>query len=430
MNPDIEALVGRAQQSAQKDNKFLQVVGQKIIPMDKSKKTVPREAIRSELEDDEALSGPETKTEGINERIRQTRLNEEEIAKQREEIYQLVMKKRLNEGRAKDLPTTIERANKQEIFAPVVDKNMQVEFNNLIEEVDKLKKENFILRERVQEKESEVNALSNKLEVNEKFWLNKVQSTDKNYTGLSFELQNAMNAVKQAHSSQKAIEEQYNKLKERSELLESTLKDSQERNSEYIQKLDELMRRTGEQAKENEHLSLTRKEMQDELNINSGQLNELRRIVKSYEDNLNKAHGDSLKEQEVYRARLEELNKRVRDYERQNNDLKGQMLKLSEEKSRLLQDKVRWEATFEAKVQENEMEKLRRVDAVEKEWREKVDKLEISFARTVSEKEDKFRQNMDGLEGEFKQVLVDANEKYKKTRLLCENLKAENVRLI
>lgn len=411
VNPSIETLIARAQEPPKDPTGKFPI--EAVV-----KRPLARETIRKELE-------AEDRTEGVNERIRAARLNEEEVAKQREEIYQLVMRKRGAEGKGQredgDRGWQVDGRGQQG------EKDRQVEFNSLVDEVEKVKKENFLLRQRAEEKEAEVAALKEKLEVNERFWAGKVQSTDKNYTGLVAELQQAMNVIRQAQGAHKAIEEQYNRLKERSEVLESTLKETQERNREYVQRLDELMRRSGEQAKENEYLAATRQEMQDELNVNSGQLNELRRIVKNYEENLNRAHGDSMKEQEVYRARLEELNKRVRDFEVQNNELKGQLLKATEEKNSLVQDKVRWEATFEAKVQENEMEKLRRVDGLEKEWREKVDRLEISFAKTLAEKEEKFRTNMDGLEGEFKQVLVDANEKYKKTRLMCENLKAENV---
>ena len=124
----------------------------------------------------------------------------------------------------------------------------------------------------------------------------------------------------------------------------------EESESKHQAQVSELMRTNGDLFRQCQ----VGKEKIDDLTKSNTKLNaqitELRRLVKDYENNIQKLHDTSLKSNEMAIQRYEELVAKHKELQRVCDTQENQLGMLNDEKNQMYKENVNWSSLLKEKV--------------------------------------------------------------------------------
>lgn len=216
------------------------------------------------------------------------------------------------------------------------------------------------------------------------------------------------------------------------EFKNKEIQEYRHREKEFSKRIEESITRAVEVSKENEDTRIQNQKANEEIANLNGQVAELRRMVKTYESNLNVAHNDSLKSNEIAIIRIEDLSSKLRDSDMKLSELKIQVAHLQDSKNDIFQDKVKLEASLTNQLESMKLSHSSAISLMEENHKKVLSTLTINHKEELARERSGQDAALNGLESEYRAIVSTANDKYKKvideSRSLREALRSSMAR--
>lgn len=352
------------------------------------------------------FDGMETRKPVVESRMKPPSMTEDADAdfERREAILRDIQALRADRNRIQPAPAT----NQATVAA---DKSLQAEFSRLL-----------LANERLQgEVDAGLRRAAQLAEDRRTLELRVQELERKGSDGQSqaMEAAKTMELLRAAQSQLETVTIEWRAEQREKEGLEEEVQDLRRREKEFAKRIEESLIRAADVSKECEAVRTEAQKAKEELAAARGQVDELRRVVKGYEQALNSSHSDALKSNELAVARLEDLSTRLRESEAKQAELRQQLTSAQETKNAIFQEKVMLSASLQNQLEAMKLSHASSISALEEAHRAELGNLKSAQAEQQRQAVANHEASMDALEEEYKTIIVNANTKHKK--VLDEN---------
>jgi len=305
----------------------------------------------------------------------------------------------------------------QELQRPQASSGLQSEFTKLLGETDQLRETVKSLKESLASLERDKRELEGRLAAG--------MRAEERTRALAAEVERARSLLRDAQSDLEDLAESLAHEKKMRQQSEAEVAELKAREASLAKRIDDSLKRNVELTKDIEFASKETSKSREEAAQLAGQVAELRRVLKSYESNLQSSHNESMKSNEIAIIRIEDLSTRLRELESKHGELKAQHSQLLEQKNLLFEEKVRLEASLENQIHALAMDHKQQLAAVEEDSRDKLQALKSLHADQLSQAAVAQENALSGLEAEFKSMIVNLTDKHKKSQEENRQLREE-----
>ena len=292
---------------------------------------------------------------------------------------------------------------------------LQSEFIKLLGETDKLREEIRTMKDKVDRVETEKRELESRVAASLR--------TEERQRHLINEIDKTRDLLRDAQLDLEDLEESLAHEKKIRNQLEGEITEIKAREKEQSRRMDEALRKNVELIKEIEFANKETIMSKEEAGKLTGQVTELRRVIKGYEANLQNSHAESLKNNEIAIIRIEDLNVRLRESETKIAELKSQLTSSNKEKKDFYEEKVKLEASISNQLEAMSMSHRQEVNKMEKEYDQKMANMKENHSEQLSQAAISQENALNTLEAEFKTIVVNMTDKSRKQGEENKNLK-------
>jgi DNA repair exonuclease SbcCD ATPase subunit len=255
------------------------------------------------------------------------------------------------EEKNRNLQTTVNQSrNRHQTEQPNRNPDSQFRVDELISELDHLRNEHSKVKALLEIKDNEKKDLLFKMQSSEKYWQNKIKNLEENYRGLNNKLEGARKEVKVAEKNIVILNEENKRLQELTDNFTKFQQNNESNNEKYQDKIAELMRTNGDLFRQCETMKEKNSDLGESRTKMQAQIEELRRLIKDYEHNLQKVHGNSLKSNELAIQRYEELSTKYKNLQLVCEEQVKQIAELQKKEQGLYKENVEWSNVLKDKV--------------------------------------------------------------------------------
>jgi hypothetical protein len=290
-------------------------------------------------------------------------------------------------------------------------KSLQTEFSRLLLENDRLKLQVVDANGRAERLVQENALLQQRI--------HGLLSSDEQARGLREQLERSRRLLNEAENELRGIKEDRDAQARAKEVKESEVQELRFREKDFTRRIEESLRKAVEIGKDLDASREENRKTKEELSAANGQINELRRVVKSYENSLTAAHAESLKTNELSIVRIEDLSLRLREAEQSLAEHKVLLAQATDTKNTYFEEKLKLEAGLTNQLESLKLTHSAQVAALEESHRLTISSLKSVHTEQLAQAAAAQENALNSLEAEYKNLVLGANEKYRK--LLEEN---------